>query len=105
MNHCFENIRLEYIGERSFEETHGLLRRGDIVGIIGFPGKSKLGELSIFPSDIILLSPCLRMLPKANYGFKDQVGIITLEKKISTWKQELMFLYCRNQDIECVILT
>ncbi|KAJ3107041.1 lysyl-tRNA synthetase [Phlyctochytrium planicorne] len=57
---------------RSFDEVHGVLRRGDIVGIIGFPGKSKLGELSIFPKDVILLSPCLRMLPKANYGFKDQ---------------------------------
>ncbi|KAJ3207730.1 Lysine--tRNA ligase [Dinochytrium kinnereticum] len=57
---------------RSFEEVHGILRRGDIVGVVGFPGKSKLGELSIFPRDVTLLSPCLRMLPKANYGFKDQ---------------------------------
>ncbi|KAI8854500.1 lysyl-tRNA synthetase [Chytridium lagenaria] len=58
--------------DRSFDETYGILRRGDIVGVIGFPGKSKAGELSIFPRNVILLSPCLRMLPKANYGFKDQ---------------------------------
>ncbi|KAJ3115017.1 lysyl-tRNA synthetase [Phlyctochytrium bullatum] len=57
---------------RTFDEVHGLLRRGDVVGVLGFPGKSKLGELSIFPRDVILLSPCLRMLPKSNYGFKDQ---------------------------------
>ncbi|KAJ3326514.1 lysyl-tRNA synthetase [Blyttiomyces sp. JEL0837] len=61
-----------HTGEKSFEEIHSLLKRGDIVGIVGFPGKSKAGELSIFPKDVQLLSPCLRMLPKANYGFKDQ---------------------------------
>jgi lysyl-tRNA synthetase class 2 len=30
----------------------------------GFPGKSKKGELSIFPRRLVLLSPCLHMLPK-----------------------------------------
>lgn len=41
-----------------------VFRRGDIVGVVGFPGKSKTGELSVFPRDMILLSPCLHMLPK-----------------------------------------
>lgn len=63
-----------------FESIHALLGRGDIVGvtgtkhiilILGVPGKSKKGELSIFPGKIQLLAPCLRTLPKANYGFKD----------------------------------
>ncbi|KNC99262.1 lysine-tRNA ligase [Spizellomyces punctatus DAOM BR117] len=58
--------------ERDFHEVHKNLQRGDIVGVKGFPGKSKKGELSIIPKDIILLTPCLRMLPKAHYGFKDQ---------------------------------
>jgi lysyl-tRNA synthetase class 2 len=49
-----------------------ILQRGDIVGVKGHPGKTKRGELSIFPTEMILLSPCLRILPKANYGFKDQ---------------------------------
>lgn len=35
-------------------------------------GKSKRGELSIFPVELTLLSPCLHALPKAHYGFKDQ---------------------------------
>ncbi|KAJ3068990.1 Lysine--tRNA ligase [Podochytrium sp. JEL0797] len=65
--------QLQYhTGDRPFEEIHGILRRGDIVGITGFPGKSKKGELSIFPKDVTLLSPCLRMLPKSNYGFTNQ---------------------------------
>lgn len=58
--------------ERDFQEAHGLLQRGDIVGVKGYPGKSKRGELSIFPLDVTLLTPCLRMLPKAHYGLKDQ---------------------------------
>lgn len=58
--------------QRDFLEIHKLLHRGDIVGVKGFPGKSKKGELSIFAQDITLLTPCLRMLPKAHYGFKDQ---------------------------------
>ncbi|ORX81413.1 cytoplasmic lysine-tRNA ligase Krs1 [Basidiobolus meristosporus CBS 931.73] len=58
--------------ERDFATVHDLLRRGDIVGVKGCPGKSKRGELSIFPKDVQLLSPCLHMLPKANYGLKDQ---------------------------------
>ncbi|GJQ13869.1 hypothetical protein GpartN1_g5660.t1 [Galdieria partita] len=52
-----------------FTFTHSLLRRGDIVGVKGYPGKSKKGELSIFPTEVQLLSPCLRMLPK--FALKD----------------------------------
>lgn len=59
-------------GENSFREIHNLLKRGDIVGVIGFPGKSKKGELSIFPSSLKLLSPCLHMLPKSYTGLKNQ---------------------------------
>ncbi|KAI8903842.1 hypothetical protein EDD86DRAFT_214461 [Gorgonomyces haynaldii] len=58
--------------EGDFQEMHSIFQRGDIVGVIGKPGKTKRGELSVFPSKVILLTPCLRVLPKANYGFKDQ---------------------------------
>lgn len=58
--------------EGDFAAQHDILQRGDIVGVEGYPGKSKRGELSIFPKKVTLLTPCLRMLPKANYGFKDQ---------------------------------
>lgn len=36
----------------------------------GFVGKSKRGELSVFPREVKLLSACLHMLPKVN--LKDQ---------------------------------
>jgi len=36
-------------------------------------GKTRKGELSIMPSDMVLLSPCLHQLPKLHYGLKDKV--------------------------------
>lgn len=59
-------------GEEAFREIHTILKRGDLVGVVGYPGKSKKGELSIFPTKIELLSPCLHMLPKAFTGLKNQ---------------------------------
>jgi len=53
-----------YAKEDEFAADHAVLRRGDIVGVEGYPGKSKTGELSVFPAKITLLSSCLRMLPK-----------------------------------------
>jgi hypothetical protein len=53
--------------------VHNDAKRGDIVGVEGFPGKSKKGELSIFPRRFVLLSPCLHMPPSAHFGLKDQV--------------------------------
>lgn len=61
-----------YKGARSFEESIATLRRGDIIGVVGRPGKSNTEELSIAPGEIRLLSPCLHMLPNAHPGFKDR---------------------------------
>jgi lysyl-tRNA synthetase class 2 len=63
-----------YESESAFHEIHDLLRRGDIVGVVGHPArsKSKSGELSIVPIKITLLSPCLHMLPRSHTGLKDQ---------------------------------
>lgn len=50
-------------GDEAFFKIHRQIKRGDIVGVKGYPGKSKKGELSIFPTEMVLLSPCLHMLP------------------------------------------
>lgn len=60
-----------------FVAMHELIKRGDIVGIRGYPGRTSPkgregGELSVFCSEIILLSPSLHMLPKAQTGLKNQ---------------------------------
>jgi lysyl-tRNA synthetase class 2 len=59
-------------GEEAFMKIHTLLKRGDVVGAVGTPSRSKTGELSILPSKLVLLSPCFHMLPKSHFGFKDQ---------------------------------
>jgi lysyl-tRNA synthetase class 2 len=61
-------------GPEEFEKINDVLRRGDIVGVRGYPAraKSKEGELSIIPVEVVLLSPCLHMLPREHTGLKDQ---------------------------------
>eukprot|EP01103_Thecamoeba_quadrilineata_P004716 TRINITY_DN1451_c0_g1_i1.p1 TRINITY_DN1451_c0_g1~~TRINITY_DN1451_c0_g1_i1.p1 ORF type:complete len:294 (+),score=48.15 TRINITY_DN1451_c0_g1_i1:39-920(+) len=58
-------------GQDQYDRIHKILKKGDIVGIEGFPGKSQKGELSIFPTNITLLSPCLHPLP-GWHGLKNQ---------------------------------
>ncbi|KAF7459314.1 Lysine--tRNA ligase [Cryptosporidium felis] len=66
------NISEHDASKGEFSVAHSEIRRGDIVGVIGFPGKSKRGELSLFIKYILLLSPCYHMLPTAISGLKDQ---------------------------------
>lgn len=54
--------------EANFSKFHASVKRGDIVGITGFPGKTKRGELSIFPRSFIVLSHCLHMMPRQKPG-------------------------------------
>lgn len=61
-----------YHNPEAFAEVNSLLRRGDLVGFKGVPARAKKGELSIIPTEIVLLSPCLHMLPKEHTGLKDQ---------------------------------
>ncbi|KAK2964316.1 putative Lysine--tRNA ligase [Blattamonas nauphoetae] len=50
--------------QEAFISVHNSLRRGDWIGAEGFPGKTKRGELTLFPSIVKLLSPCLHMMPR-----------------------------------------
>jgi len=49
--------------------THDIFRRGDIVGVTGTPSRTRKGELSISPSTMVLLAPCLNQIP---FTLKDQ---------------------------------
>lgn len=48
------------------------IKRGDIIGVTGTPTRTNKGELSVVPSSIILLSPCLHALPHAHQSITDQ---------------------------------
>lgn len=77
-----------YESEAAFAEDTARLRRGDIVGIQGYPGKTKKGELSVIPKKLKLLSPCLHMLPHLHYGLKD---------KETRFRQRYLDLILNNQ--------
>lgn len=60
-----------------YEKMHEYLRRGDIIGVTGYPARTNPakggeGEVSVFATSVQLLTPCLHMLPTEHYGFKDQ---------------------------------
>lgn len=67
----------DYHDAEAYENDHDLLKRGDIVGVEGYVGRTQPkkggeGEISVFVRRIQLLTPCLHMLPADHFGFKDQ---------------------------------
>ncbi|GJM95806.1 hypothetical protein PR202_ga12584 [Eleusine coracana subsp. coracana] len=58
------DARTSELKEAEFSRYHSGVKRGDIVGICGYPGKSNRGELSVFPQRFVVLSPCLHMMPR-----------------------------------------
>lgn len=61
--------------KKDFHLTHEHIRRGDFIGAVGHIGRTtgkNEGEFSLRASSIIHLSYCLHMLPKPEYGLKDQ---------------------------------
>uniref|UniRef100_A0A803KTH3 Lysine--tRNA ligase n=1 Tax=Chenopodium quinoa TaxID=63459 RepID=A0A803KTH3_CHEQI len=89
------DARTSELDEAEFSKFHASVKRGDIVGVTGFPvlpyiyelsilpafphaltyvisssdaGKTKRGELSIFPKSFVVLSHCLHMMPRQKPG-------------------------------------
>ncbi|KAM3261131.1 hypothetical protein ACQJBY_052038 [Aegilops geniculata] len=58
------DARTSELEDAEFSSFHSGVKRGDIVGICGIPGKSNRGELSVFPRKFVVLSPCLHMMPR-----------------------------------------
>lgn len=71
------NQNLQYIFSKEFytgadfNELKNICR-GDIVGVTGFVGKSKHGELSLFGNTFQILTPCLHVLPKSYFGVNEE---------------------------------
>lgn len=61
------NMQL-YKNDQDYTTIAQIVKRGDIIGVRGAPGRTKAGELSICPTKVKLLSPCLHMLPKSHTG-------------------------------------
>ncbi|KAM1087608.1 hypothetical protein EV1_013099 [Malus domestica] len=76
------DLRKSELDESEFCKFHSSVKRGDIVGVTGFPGKTKRGELSIFPRSFIVLSHCLHMMPRQKAGpASDNANV----KKTNRW--------------------
>jgi lysyl-tRNA synthetase class 2 len=69
-----------------FTEEHKLIKYGDIMGVKGMPGKSKSGELSVFPTEVKCLSACLHMLPRAHSG--------GLQDQATRYRQRYLDMIC-----------
>jgi len=72
-----EGVKLQLVANQNkfgddFQASNNPIKRGDIVGCIGYPGRTKAGELSLILKEIQILTPCLRILPKQNYGLEEK---------------------------------
>ncbi|CAI5708563.1 unnamed protein product [Peronospora effusa] len=83
------------IVKKEFQAIHESLRRGDIIGVKGFPGKSGKGELSIISRQLHVLAPCIQPFPNSKYGIK--------EPEIRFRKKYLDLL--TNPDVRPIFLT
>ena len=61
-----------YSSVDGFNKIHNMTGRGDIIGAQGYIAKTKKGELSLVPSKMILLTPCLHILPSTHFGIEDK---------------------------------
>ena len=71
------NIKIQILANKkfyqgtNFDDEISLIKRGDIIGVTGYPARSRTLELSIIPTKIIQLSYCLHVLPDPHVGLKN----------------------------------
>ncbi|KAK9936595.1 hypothetical protein M0R45_013427 [Rubus argutus] len=62
----FADARNSDKDESEFLKIHSNVKRGDIVNVTGSPGKTHRGQISIFARSLVVLAPCLQMMPNVN---------------------------------------
>jgi len=73
----FDGEKLQvWLDEATLKEKYQIFRKyidiGDIIGVKGYPFKTKKGELTIWVEDFQILAKSLRPLPSKWYGLKDE---------------------------------
>ena len=91
----YEKLNSRFALEYRYNTIRHDLRRGDVVGAKGYPGRSRKGELSLFPTEFKILTPCLHMLPSRYTGLKD--------KEVRFRKRHLDLIM--NKDVRNVFIT
>ncbi len=84
-----------YHKDGDFKAAHANIRRGDIAGIVGYPGRTKPGELSIAPTKIVQLSYCMHMLP---------TSVTKLKKQETRYRQRYLDMII-NPDVKSIFMT
>lgn len=64
-------IKLDNVGSEKYDLVKKLIDIGDIIGVVGFPMRTKAGELSLAATDIKILTKSLRPLPDKWHGLND----------------------------------
>lgn len=82
MSHIAYYCRTSELELEDFSALHNSVRRGDIVGIKGYPGWSNTGEFSIYAQEVVVLTPCLHMPPSLKTGLTDKVETCHYEPSV-----------------------
>uniref|UniRef100_A0A0A9W570 Lysine--tRNA ligase n=1 Tax=Lygus hesperus TaxID=30085 RepID=A0A0A9W570_LYGHE len=61
----------DFDDQNNFTNVHNQIKRGDIIGVTGYPSLSKSGEFSVCATHLKLLSTCFHMLPDDYFGLSD----------------------------------
>jgi lysyl-tRNA synthetase class 2 len=84
-----------------FRTITKLIHDGDNVGVYGTLCKTKLGELSILPSYIQILSPCLHQVPRGGRVHEGNVGLTNSETRYRKRYLDLMV----NDEVSRIFIT
>lgn len=84
-----------------FRTITKLMREGDHIGVCGTLCKTKLGELSILPSYMQILSPCLHQVPHGNRVHEGNVGLTNPETRYRKRYLDLMV----NAEVSQIFIT
>jgi lysyl-tRNA synthetase class 2 len=64
--------RRDFLDEQQFDQMTAAIKRGDIIGVTGHPGRTKSHEFSLMAVTLQLLSPCYHNLPFPNKLQEDE---------------------------------
>lgn len=94
-----DNVKIQVISlaqnfssEEEFAKVDEIIKRGDIIGVVGQFGKSKTGEISIMAKKIILLTPCLHALPVSK---NNEAEVITCQE--TRYRNRYLDLMCNQR--------
>jgi lysyl-tRNA synthetase class 2 len=98
-------IRLDQVGEKSYDFFKKYIDTGDWIGIKCYPFKTKTGELTLLALELELLSKAVRPLPEKWHGLKDKeiryrqryVDMIANDDVIDTFRTRFLIIkYIRD---------